>query len=106
MLKLLLFDEMMCQNRVCLFPDSRSLKVASGNALQDYLQTSLWYDSGVTTQLETIPTDSKRCKELQFVDMLAGAIGTFFEFGEGACFDQLSGCTLLKRLFFPQIRAT
>lgn len=100
MLKLLLIDEMARHDRICLFPDSRSLKVSSGNALQDYLQTSLWYESGVATQLETVPTDSKHCKELQFADMLAGAIGTCFEFGDGACFEQLRHCTLLKRLFF------
>jgi hypothetical protein len=100
MLKLLLIDEMARHDRVCLFPDSRSLKVSSGNALQDYLQTSLWYESGVATQLETVPADSKHCKELQFADMLAGAIGTCFEFGDGACFEQLRNCTSLKRLFF------
>jgi hypothetical protein len=100
MLKLLLLRVMAKHQMVCFFPDNRSVKVANGNALQDYLQTCLWGDEGVATQLHTVPTDSKGCRELQFADMMAGIVGTKFENKKTAHFDTVAAHVMVKRLFF------
>jgi hypothetical protein len=72
MLKLMLIDEMKAHDRVHFIPDNRSVKVESGNSLHDYLQTTLWYEAGVSTVLHTTSTDSKQCRGLQFADFMAG----------------------------------
>src|SRR6202000_3130697 len=74
MLKSMLIDEMKSHDRVHFIPDNRSVKVESGNSLHDYLQTTLWYEAGVSTILHTTSTDSKQCRGLQFADFMAGAI--------------------------------
>jgi len=52
----------------------------SGNSLHDYLQTTLWYEAGVSTVLHATSTDSKQCRGLQFADFMAGAIAARFEY--------------------------
>lgn len=102
MLKLMLVDEMAKHQQVCFMPDNRSVKVASGNSMHDYLQTTLWFDLGVPTRLETISTDSKKCMALQFADMLAGIVGSSFEIGGSPHFQALRGQIHLRKLYFPR----
>lgn len=101
MLKLMLAKEMAKHDRVCFFPDKRSVKVANGNELQEYLQTWLWYEENARTKLETVPTDSHNCRQLQFADMMAGAVGTTFENRKDAYFQVVEPHVGLKRLYFP-----
>ena len=99
MLKLLLLDEMKKHARITLIPDPRSIKVESGNCLQHYLEMSL-YEEGVATQLETLNRDSKSCLNLQFVDMLAGVVGTHYEFRKSVHLTALRPNCPVKQLFF------
>lgn len=79
MTALLLLDEMVNHEKVTLVPDERAIKVASGNSLHDYIQTKLWFEKEVTTEVTTNPADSSRAKLLQFADMLAGAVWVHHE---------------------------
>ncbi|WP_332877716.1 DUF3800 domain-containing protein [Massilia sp. S19_KUP03_FR1] len=99
MLKLLLLDEMKKHARITLIPDPRSIKVESGNCLQHYLEMSL-YEEGAVTQLETLNRDSKSCLNLQFVDMLAGVVGTHYEFRKSVHLSALRPNCPVKQLFF------
>lgn len=100
MVKLLLLDFMAQYPRVDFIPDPRSIKVESGNSLHDYLQTELWFSKMAPTILETTPIDSRHCLNLQFADMLAGAIQSKFEFSNPTYFDLISESVALKKLFF------
>ncbi len=99
MLKLLLLDEMKKHRSVTLIPDPRSIKVESGNCLQHYLEMSL-YEAGANTTLETVNRDSKSCLNLQFVDMLAGVVGTHYEFKRSEQWNVLRPHVHVKQLFF------
>jgi len=100
MLRLLLVKQMKKFDRVTFVPDERSIKVKSGNSLHDYLQTTLWFDEKVKTQLLTQPRDSSATMNLQFADMLAGACQSFFEDGNDDAWKILSSATDCKKLFF------
>lgn len=101
MIKMCLVCEMRKHDHVTLIPDPRSIKIASGNSLHDYLQINLWYTEHVETTLVTSPEDSKKSLGLQFVDMLAGATQHHFEDGNSAAWNDLSGHVSLKKLYFP-----
>lgn len=100
MVKLLLLEQMAKHDRVTFVPDPRSIKVESGNSLHDYLQTELWFSTGANTQLETTPRDSRHCLNLQFTDMVAGVVQSYYEFGDVRNWDHLKSCITIKTLFF------
>ncbi|WP_215880413.1 DUF3800 domain-containing protein [Acidithiobacillus albertensis] len=102
MTRLLLLDVMAAHDRVTFVPDPRSIKVQSGNSLHDYLQTELWFTKSVETVLETNPRDSKHCRNLQFVDMLAGVVAAKYEQGIADHWDILCSKISSKRLFFTR----
>jgi hypothetical protein len=49
---------------------------------------------------ETIPRDSQHCLNLQFTDMVAGVVQSYFEFGQTRYWDVLSAHIRLETLFF------
>lgn len=100
MLKLMLIDEMKMHDRVHFIPDNRSVKVESGNSLHDYLQTTLWYESGVSTVLHTTSTDSRQCMGLQFADFMAGATAAHFEHGKAQYLATPGLQIKLRKLYF------
>lgn len=99
MVKLLLLDDMAQHDHVSFVPDPRSIKVASGSSLHDYLQTELWLAKRATTVLETTPRDSRYCLNLQFTDMLAGVVQSHIEFGEPRHWSHLQEHVRLQTLF-------
>lgn len=100
MIKLLLLSEMQHYDQVLLIPDQRSIKVQSGNSLHDYLQTELWFECAVSTTLETQPSESSGTLNIQFADMLAGAVQSYYEDGQRTVFEALKGQLYSQRLFF------
>ncbi len=100
MIRLLLIDEIAKYQTVTLVPDERSIKVESGRSLHDYLQTQLWFDLGVATKLYTTPRTSSSTLNLQFVDMLAGVVGSHYEDGRSDPWDVLCTHMASKPLFF------
>jgi Protein of unknown function (DUF3800) len=100
MLRLLLIDEMAAHEHVLLVPDPRSIKVASGNSQHEYLQTTLWYDKGVTTKLSSRPVDSKKELGIQFADMVSGVVQAHHEDGRSKPWLAMAAHVKLKALFF------
>ncbi len=100
MIKLSLIDRMAEHDVVNLVPDPRSIKVASGNSLHDYLQIELWFTKKASTNLITNQTTSKDCRGIQFADMLAGLIQSRYEDNESSSFQILAGKIQCSRLFF------
>lgn len=100
MTRLLLLEEMARHRTVHLMPDARSIKVESGQTFREYLQTELWYTAGARTVLSAHPMNSASSKGLQFADMLAGAIGSHYEFKRSAAFSVLQDAVPVLKLFF------
>jgi len=99
MMGLLLMDEMSTKDTVTLVPDPRSVKVASGNSLHDYLQIQLWFVRNKKTILRTMPQDSKQCTAIQFADMFAGLVQSRFENAQKTDFEILVPHIKVKCLF-------
>ena len=89
-------------DQVTLVPDPRSVKVASGNAMQDYLQMGLWFELRAKTTLQAKPRDSAESAQIQFVDMLAGLIQARYEDGDTADFQTLRAYLRMKDLYFKR----
>lgn len=100
MIRLALLDRMAKHDVVTLVPDPRSIKVASGNSLHDYLQMQLWFEKKATTRLITAPSDSAQNKGLQFADMLAGLVQGRFEDNASADFQVISKHITINKLYF------
>ncbi len=103
MVKILLLESMAPHDHVLFIPDPRSMKVESGNSLHDYLQTELWFGASARTRLETAPRDSRYCLNLQFTDMLAGVVQSYFEFGVEYHWAHLRDQVVLKTLFHQRL---
>ena len=86
-----------------LVPDPRSVKVASGNSMIDYLQTILWMHMGSKTQLRQFSVDSDKCLQIQFTDVLTHVVWSYYEFGQASPFDSLSSSIVVKELFFKPV---
>lgn len=99
MIRLLLLDEMGKHPFVTLIPDPRSIKVQNGNSLHHYLEMML-YEQEAHTHLETVVRDSKDCLCLQFADMLAGVVGSRYEFQKLEPYMTLASNLQTKKLFF------
>lgn len=100
MLKFMLLQEMAKHEKVFLSVDQRSIKVASGNSLHDYLQTELWLGLGQSTQLKTEQCDSKHHLCIQAADVLSGIVQNHFEDSKSEPFAALSDNIVCKTLFF------
>ena len=100
--RLLLLEEMAQHDTIHFVPDPRSMRVESGRSLHDYLQTELWFTQGASTRLHTNPVDSKHCLNLQFTDMLAGAVQSHFEHGQDVYLAPLSAFIKVSKLYFDR----
>lgn len=89
MIRLSLLGVMRKHDEVHVVPDPRSIKVESGNSLPDYLQTLLWMHLQCKTVLRMQPIESHKSRNVQFADMLAGAVQTRYEDGNAAYYNLL-----------------
>lgn len=100
MIKLLLCKEMARHTQVRFVPDPRSIKVESGDSLHDYLQSELWFERDAKTLLTTCPCDSSANKNVQFADMLSGAVQHCFEDDVKQAYRPLKKHLSIKTLYF------
>ena len=100
MIKLALLKKMAEFEYVTFVPDPRSIKVKSGNSLNDYLQTELWFTEKVTTTLTTQEVDSAHSRGIQFADMLAGVVQARYEKAQERDFDIVEPRVSMTKLFF------
>lgn len=87
-------------SKVTLIPDKRSLKVASGNSLEEYLRIKLWYEMGVRTDLYNKPQESHTDDCLQFIDYIAHIVWRSYELGDNQAKQYLDGVAEFTNLFF------
>lgn len=101
MIGISLIDSMAVHAEVKLRPDDRSIKVLSGNSLEDYLKTKLWCEKSASTDLTVMNCDSSKHPAIQFADMLAGAVQSHFEDGNSDVWRKLARYMECDRLYFP-----
>jgi hypothetical protein len=100
MLNLSLPDHIKAHPEVVLSPDPRSIKVASGNSMVDYLQTQLWFEHNSSTHLVHQPLESRRSLAIQFVDVVSHIAWSCHEDGELDAYRVLAPHMKCKHLFF------
>lgn len=81
-------------------PDPRSIKIASGNSLIDYLQIKLWFEMNAATKLIYSPMESKSNLNLQFIDIICHIIWKRYESNEYRFYNRIKPYILEKHLFF------
>lgn len=100
MMRLSVIDHIKHHTEINLIRDNKTVKIASGNTLVNYLQTTLWFDCKVETILKDIPSDSKSVLGLILVDWLNNIVFHHFEMGNSSAFNIIEPITQNRKLFF------
>ncbi len=100
MMRLGFIDYISEYESVKLIRDEKSVKIKSGNTLQNYLQTELWFNKNVKTKIEDLPTDSRKNINLIFIDWITHIIWSKYEFKKYKAYDIILPELKLKNLFF------
>lgn len=85
---------------VNFIPDPRTIRVASGNSLIDYIQTKLWFELNVSTTLIHMPMESKFNLNLQFIDIVSHIVWRRYEYNEYRFYKLIKPYISEKHLFF------
>lgn len=81
--------------------DSRTIKVASGNCLGEYLRIKLWYEMNSSVSVNFAYLDSRGCLGIQAADMASNAIFRYYESGDSSGMACLRDSVVdAKKLFF------
>lgn len=100
MIKLAVLPAIKREPLVNLIRDNKTVKVKSGNSLIDYLQTTIWFELGSPTKIVDIPSDSKKVKNLIFIDWMNNLIWGKYEDRNEAPYDILRNVISSRKLFF------
>ena len=100
MIKIMLERRLKNITELEFIPDPRSIKVASGNSLLDYIQTTIWFDWDLETKLKRVALQSDNSLNLQYIDFISYMIWSYFEDGDNTSYDDLKPLIIHKRLFF------
>ena len=102
MIGLVLPKKIKNQKRLTIIPDKKSIKVASGNSLVDYLQIKLWFEFNSETIIEYYPLESHTALNLQYIDWISNIIWNSYEDKENQALDIFIDRIELHQLFFPK----
>lgn len=86
---LLLAPLMQSLQRAVVNVDCRTIKVASGNSLHDYLRIKLWYEMNSPVNVIFAYIDSRNCLGVQAADMVSNAVLRKYERNDGSDLMQL-----------------
>ncbi|MFA5182414.1 MAG: DUF3800 domain-containing protein [Syntrophales bacterium] len=100
MVNFAILDKIKSFSVVNFIPDPRTIKVASGNSLVDYLQTQLWFELNVSTTLIHSPMESKANLNLQFIDFISHIFWRRYEYNEYKYYRSIKPFVSEKHLFF------
>jgi len=100
MVNFILLDEIKNCSTINFIPDPRTIKVASGNSLADYLQTKLWFEFNSATIIRHTPMESHMNNNLKFVDFLSNIVWSHYEDNKSGPYNILKPHIITKQLFF------
>ncbi len=99
MMRLAILDYIKDYPNVALITDKRSVKVASGNSMADYLQITLMTEYNSDTRLTDLPFDSKNSLNVQFIDFIANIVWRSYELKDKVAMGILSRYIHSRALF-------
>ena len=100
MIQMALLKHVAQYDEVNLIRDNRTVKVASGNSLIDYLQTYMWFELKASTVLNDLPLDSKSTRKLIFIDWMNNIIWGRYEDENCNAYNILKPHLHERKLFF------
>lgn len=100
MIRLAVLPKVKGEPVVNLIRDNKTIKVKSGNSLIDYLQTEMWFYFDSPTSLVDLPSDSKKVKNLIFIDWINNLIWGKYENNNSQPYDILKNVITSHKLFF------
>lgn len=100
MIQMALLKHVAQYDEVNLIRDNRTVKVASGNSLIDYLQTYMWFELKASTVLFDMPLDSKSTRKLIFIDWMNNIIWGHYEDENNSAYNILKPYLRERKLFF------
>ena len=100
MIQMALLKHVAQYDEVNLIRDNRTVKVASGNSLIDYLQTYMWFELKASTALFDVPLDSKSTRKLIFIDWMNNIIWGRYEDENNRAYNILKPHLRERKLFF------
>ena len=100
MIQMALLKHVAQYDEVNLIRDNRTVKVASGNSLIDYLQTYMWFELKASTVLFDMPLDSKSTRKLIFIDWMNNIIWGRYEDENDKAYNILKPYLRERKLFF------
>ena len=100
MVNFILLEEIKTYSTVDFIPDPRTIKVASGNSLVEYLQIKLWFEYNTATIIRHQPMESHRSYNLQFIDFISNIVWNSYERNKSKAFNILRPYIIMKHLFF------
>lgn len=100
MMKLCMLDKIDALPKVILLRDNKSVKVASGNSLIEYLQTVLTFEMNSITEIEDKPRDSEKYLCLMLTDWLSNMVYGHYEKKKSSSFLLLAPVLRSQTLFF------
>ena len=100
MIKVAVLDYIKEEPLVNLIRDNKSVKVKSGNSLIEYLQINLWFELRTKTKIIDVPSDSKKVKNLIFIDWINNIIWGNYEDRNKEPYDIIKTVIESKKLFF------
>lgn len=89
-----------CNGNIEFIRDERSIKVASGNSLIEYLQTTLWFDENSKAIIIDKPTKSHQDFCILFVDWICNCIWNKYEYSVNDYYDLITPYLKEEKLFF------
>jgi hypothetical protein len=100
MINFILLDEIKTCSTINFTPDPRTIKVASGNSLVDYLQTKLWFELNSAAIINHTAMESHLNNNLKFVDFISNIVWSRYEDNKSSPFNILKPYITNKLLFF------
>jgi hypothetical protein len=84
---------------IYLYLDNRTQKVASINSLRDYIKIKAYFEWGFTKNMTVEYVDSKMCKAVQMVDLIANSVRRKYVHGQVDFYNRLH---IIKSIKFPK----
>lgn len=79
--------------------DKRSIKVASGNSFEDYINIKINYELGLDVKIKVKYYESHNSYAIQAADFVANAVNTKYEYEAVHCYDLVKNNVIQSELF-------
>lgn len=100
MVKLLVADYAAACDDLTLYPDERSIKLQSGNSLEDYLSIDQWFERKSKVKLLVKPSSSASTIDIRVADFLANIVFRYYQDQVDAGFTSMKAVARIDQTLF------